>query len=235
VKNITLSLFTISMLTLANCVIIGGEPNFTSEPSATPVSSFGPVGTANPTIAPTAIATPVPTVATASPSAVTKKGGIIKFIGTSVDWGTLGPAEKARFTVQDFEHQHLVYREVPSDPENGGEFDFTWDAPPAEISIDQTITLNINTKNNIVAENRNVNSWMDMSFQPNGFFSASPAELIRKGVGWFDNKLDAGTAQIRLKPVGINNETWNEDTKISIYVFAAHGPTLYYNYRLIRD
>jgi hypothetical protein len=227
-KNISLKLFALSMLVLSNCVIVPADPNITVNPTAT-TSPSGTAITATPTAVPT-VSTPVPT---ASP--VIKAGRTLSYTGTTVDWGSLNAAEKARWKVQDFDNRRLVVQFDPEHLDRGGEFEFTWDKPPAEIGVDDTFTLSITGKINAVPENF-VAGAINVSFSPNGFYEASPADSVSQNTGRLSHgELDQGTKQIRLKATGLKNLGYNESYKYSIYYYTGGGPTISYNYQMIKN
>jgi hypothetical protein len=239
VKNFPIKILTLSVFLLTGCP----QPDTVINSPSPAARSPGPSATAVPSALLPLTATPlpigVPAVTPKPPVPTTikppKKTNYIKFDDRTIDWGTLSAAEKARFSTQDFDNRRLVYAEKPSELAASGEFEFTWDAPPDEISVDESATININTKNLITPENKTISSKIDISYKGAGFFEAYPADIVSQSVGWVGNTLIYGTAKIRLKPVGIDNPTvWKDDAKISIYVAVAHGPTVYYNYKIIR-
>jgi hypothetical protein len=239
-RNISLKLFTLSVILLAGCEFILDTPNTQVTPGGTggssePFQSASPSDSVNSTASPFATAVPTAVPQTPSPVPTPKTGGYIKFINRTIDWGSLNAQEQARTIVKDFDNRRLVIRPDPEHVDKGGEYELTWDAPPAEISVDQTITLNIKGKINIEPDNF-VASAISVSSGPNGFFDASPAETVTQNTGRLSHgELDQGTKQISLRPSGINNLFYKEDSKIAIYFYTNYGPTIAYNYQLIRN
>lgn len=197
--------------------------------------SPSPGATVSPTPAATSspIITPTPTpVVTAQPAG----RQLIRFVRRSIDWGSLNEAEKSRNVVQDFDNRRVVHRSrLDEDIARGGEVEFTWSEPPQVIALDQSVTLNINGKINVAAELGTGNTF-SVSTLPAAFFESDPDAVIKQNVGRFsDGKLDQGSKQITLKPVGITNTGFDENTDIVIQFYISNsGPSINYHYRLER-
>jgi hypothetical protein len=229
-------LLACALIFTSNCVITNPQTGETtvvdpfSDITASPTPSR--TGTTDSSAAPDPTA--VPQTAVPTPIAV-PQGGIIQFTGKTVDWQTLGSAEKARFKVQDFNGNRLVYVENPNDPEGSGEFELKWTEPEkTDYSVNETINMSISTKNLVIPENQNVSSYLSIT-ATGDFFDISPKEgSVAQAVGWVGASPVEGTKQISFRPAGLNRDNWKNNDEIKIIISIAHGPFIYYNYRVIK-
>ena len=226
-------LFASFALTVGACQ--PGDPPIASSPTPSPTPTATPRSSVSPAPMPTAApaASPTPT-ATPTPSPTPLQGAHLTFRERTIDWGTLNAGEKSSFIVQDFDGRKLVAQFDLKEIARGGEFEFHWDLPPAEIPLDPGIDLGFNAKINLVPSD-GVSSSISLATYPAAFFELRPENNVTQNVGRMsDGSLTQGNLQYHLRPVGLSNNGWNENTDVIIAYQINHGPTIEYHYRLVR-